>query len=158
MCFYRRRDLPNPLVQLADKHQSKYNIYYFVCFVLPGLCRSIQFRWFICDIVCRSTLFILTYTYTFTYKLYLLHMLSYNIIRNHIYTYIEKEYIYNNTLLWLWLCIYTFIHIWMDWWWIYSNTPRRVSVVYYVRARSTFAKCLIKLILLHLTGISLTCY
>lgn len=23
MCFYRRRDLPNPLVQLADKHQSK---------------------------------------------------------------------------------------------------------------------------------------
>lgn len=24
MCFYRRRDLPNPLVQLADKHQSKY--------------------------------------------------------------------------------------------------------------------------------------
>ncbi|KAJ6637785.1 Metastasis-associated protein MTA3, partial [Pseudolycoriella hygida] len=21
MCFYRRRDLPNPLVQLADKHQ-----------------------------------------------------------------------------------------------------------------------------------------
>lgn len=24
MCFYRRRDLPNPLVQLADKHQSEY--------------------------------------------------------------------------------------------------------------------------------------
>lgn len=24
MCFYRRRDIPNPLVQLADKHQSKY--------------------------------------------------------------------------------------------------------------------------------------
>lgn len=24
MCFYRRRDLPNPLVQLADKHQSKF--------------------------------------------------------------------------------------------------------------------------------------
>jgi len=24
MCFYRRRDLPNPLVQLADKHQRKY--------------------------------------------------------------------------------------------------------------------------------------
>uniref|UniRef100_A0A2H1W7Y7 SFRICE_025944 n=1 Tax=Spodoptera frugiperda TaxID=7108 RepID=A0A2H1W7Y7_SPOFR len=24
MCFYRRRDLPNPLIQLADKHQSKY--------------------------------------------------------------------------------------------------------------------------------------
>uniref|UniRef100_A0A182JXF0 BAH domain-containing protein n=1 Tax=Anopheles christyi TaxID=43041 RepID=A0A182JXF0_9DIPT len=23
MCFYRRRDLPTPLVQLADKHQSK---------------------------------------------------------------------------------------------------------------------------------------
>lgn len=23
MCFYRRRDLPNPLVQLADKHQRK---------------------------------------------------------------------------------------------------------------------------------------
>uniref|UniRef100_A0A182UIV0 BAH domain-containing protein n=1 Tax=Anopheles melas TaxID=34690 RepID=A0A182UIV0_9DIPT len=22
MCFYRRRDLPTPLVQLADKHQS----------------------------------------------------------------------------------------------------------------------------------------
>ncbi|XP_037301334.1 metastasis-associated protein MTA3-like, partial [Manduca sexta] len=21
MCFYRRRDLPNPLIQLADKHQ-----------------------------------------------------------------------------------------------------------------------------------------
>ncbi|KAH9641138.1 hypothetical protein HF086_000786 [Spodoptera exigua] len=29
MCFYRRRDLPNPLIQLADKHQSKYpaNLY-----------------------------------------------------------------------------------------------------------------------------------
>lgn len=25
MCFYRRRDLPTPLVQLADKHQSKYS-------------------------------------------------------------------------------------------------------------------------------------
>lgn len=24
MCFYRRRDLPTPLVQLADKHQSEY--------------------------------------------------------------------------------------------------------------------------------------
>ncbi|KAI8424867.1 hypothetical protein MSG28_006788 [Choristoneura fumiferana] len=24
MCFYRRRDLPNPLIQLADKHQSEY--------------------------------------------------------------------------------------------------------------------------------------
>lgn len=24
MCFYRRRDLPNPLVQLADKHQREY--------------------------------------------------------------------------------------------------------------------------------------
>jgi hypothetical protein len=24
MCFYRRRDLPNPLIMLADKHQSKY--------------------------------------------------------------------------------------------------------------------------------------
>jgi hypothetical protein len=24
MCFYRRRDLPSPLVQLADKHQSEY--------------------------------------------------------------------------------------------------------------------------------------
>ncbi|EAT39596.1 AAEL008616-PA [Aedes aegypti] len=23
MCFYRRRDLPTPLVQLADKHQSE---------------------------------------------------------------------------------------------------------------------------------------
>jgi hypothetical protein len=23
MCFYRRRDLPSSLVQLADKHQSK---------------------------------------------------------------------------------------------------------------------------------------
>lgn len=23
MCFYRRRDLPNPLVQLADKHQRE---------------------------------------------------------------------------------------------------------------------------------------
>lgn len=23
MCFYRRRDLPNSLVQLADKHQSE---------------------------------------------------------------------------------------------------------------------------------------
>lgn len=23
MCFYRRRDLPNALVQLADKHQSE---------------------------------------------------------------------------------------------------------------------------------------
>lgn len=25
MCFYRRRDLPNPLIQLADKHQSEYS-------------------------------------------------------------------------------------------------------------------------------------
>ncbi|KOB76600.1 Metastasis-associated protein MTA1 [Operophtera brumata] len=25
MCFYRRRDLPNPLIQLADKHQSTQN-------------------------------------------------------------------------------------------------------------------------------------
>jgi len=25
MCFYRRRDLPNPLVQLADKHQREYS-------------------------------------------------------------------------------------------------------------------------------------
>lgn len=24
MCFYRRRDLPNQLIQLADKHQCKY--------------------------------------------------------------------------------------------------------------------------------------
>lgn len=24
MCFYRRRDLPSPLIQLADKHQCKY--------------------------------------------------------------------------------------------------------------------------------------
>lgn len=23
MCFYRRRELPHPLVQLADKHQRK---------------------------------------------------------------------------------------------------------------------------------------
>lgn len=23
MCFYRRRDLPSPLIQLADKHQCK---------------------------------------------------------------------------------------------------------------------------------------
>lgn len=23
MCFYRRRDLPSPLIQLADKHQSE---------------------------------------------------------------------------------------------------------------------------------------
>jgi metastasis-associated protein MTA len=26
MCFYRRRDLPTPLVQLADKHQSEYQL------------------------------------------------------------------------------------------------------------------------------------
>lgn len=25
MCFYRRRDLPNPLIMLADKHQSEYH-------------------------------------------------------------------------------------------------------------------------------------
>ena len=25
MCFYRRRDLPNLLVQLADKHQSMFH-------------------------------------------------------------------------------------------------------------------------------------
>lgn len=34
MCFYRRRDLPNPLVQLADKHQSKYMfwfLFFFIC-------------------------------------------------------------------------------------------------------------------------------
>ncbi|CAF4867938.1 unnamed protein product [Pieris macdunnoughi] len=30
MCFYRRRDLPNPLIQLADKHQSKYIFDYVV--------------------------------------------------------------------------------------------------------------------------------
>lgn len=24
MCFYRRRDLPSQLIQLADKHQCKY--------------------------------------------------------------------------------------------------------------------------------------
>lgn len=28
MCFFRRRDLPNPLVQLADKHQGMLNWYY----------------------------------------------------------------------------------------------------------------------------------
>ena len=39
MCFYRRRDLPNPLVQLADKHQRKsinitthyFNFFFHVC-------------------------------------------------------------------------------------------------------------------------------
>lgn len=31
MCFYRRRDLPTPLVQLADKHQSEYKILSFSC-------------------------------------------------------------------------------------------------------------------------------
>lgn len=41
MCFYRRRDLPNPLVQLADKHQSEYGLWvttvsFFSGWVLVG--------------------------------------------------------------------------------------------------------------------------
>jgi hypothetical protein len=27
MCFFRRRDLPNTLIMLADKHQSEYTQY-----------------------------------------------------------------------------------------------------------------------------------
>lgn len=34
MCFYRRRDLPTPLVQLADKHQSEYPALVLACFVV----------------------------------------------------------------------------------------------------------------------------
>lgn len=30
MCFYRRRDLPSPLIQLADKHQCKCTFYFAV--------------------------------------------------------------------------------------------------------------------------------
>ena len=26
MCFYRRRDIPSTLIQLADKHQSKFDL------------------------------------------------------------------------------------------------------------------------------------
>lgn len=48
MCFYRRRDLPNPLIQLADKHQSEYEAlhtrkslrvlkHFFIFCVLTGL-------------------------------------------------------------------------------------------------------------------------
>lgn len=36
LCFYRRRDLPNPLVQLADKHQSKYNLYQCSMYLIYG--------------------------------------------------------------------------------------------------------------------------
>lgn len=37
MCFYRRRDLPISLVQLADKHQSKssFNFFFFVFHTKP---------------------------------------------------------------------------------------------------------------------------
>ncbi|XP_046658733.1 metastasis-associated protein MTA3-like [Homalodisca vitripennis] len=38
MCFFRRRDLPNTLIMLADKHQSEYHYIFSFCSVVCIMC------------------------------------------------------------------------------------------------------------------------